>query len=287
MDLVSLRTVHVLRRARARRICRPRSSGVCPVRWRAGRHTASARGAVGRRGAHTGLCRTQADERAMRPESIALERADEVRAAADGWRRAGAIDAPTHDAIKRAFPDPCVTPSAVWRVLTAVMVTIVVACTFGALAVTTRPREPGLTALLWLFAVACVVATEYMEASPRLARRGAAGAASSCGIVLFLAGLGLFLHVVLAIGGDAALDALLIASALTWAAGAWRWGSPLFAGLSAASLLVVLARLPFGRVVWVIVGSALVGLATPRLDDGALAPSHRRAATVVLLTGIA
>ncbi len=223
----------------------------------------------------------------MRPESITWERTAEVRAAADGWRRAGAIDGPTHDAIRRAYPDPCVTPSAVWRVLTAVMVTIVVLCAFGAVAVTTRPREPGFTVLLWLFGAACVVATEYMEASPRLARSGVAGAASSCGIVLFLAGLGLFLHVVLAIGGDAAFDALLLASALTWAAGAWRWGSPLFAGLSAASLFVLLARLPFGRVVWVIVGSALVGLATPRLDDGALAPSHRRAATVVLLVGIA
>src|SRR5258708_36902753 len=126
-----------------------------------------------------------------------------------------------------------------------------------------------------------------MAASPRLGRGGVAGAGSSCGIVLFLAGLGLFLHVVLAIGGDAAFDALLLASALTWAAGAWRWGGPLFAGLSAASLFVLLARLPFGRVVWVIVGSALVGLATPRLDDGALAPSHRRAAAVVLLVGIA
>ena len=223
----------------------------------------------------------------MRRESITWERAAEVRGAADGWRRAGAIDAATHDAIRRAYPDPCVTPSAVWRVLTVVMVTIVVLCVFGALAVTTRPREVGFTVLLWLFAAACGVATEYMEASPRLARRGAAGAASSCSIVLFLAGLGLFLHEVVAIRGDAVLDALLLASVLTWAAGAWRWGSPLFAGFSAASLFVLLARLPFGRVVWVIVGSALVGLATPRFDDGALAPSHRRAAAVVLVAGIA
>ena len=32
----------------------------------------------------------------MRPQSIGWERAAEIRDAADGWRRAGAIGAPTH-----------------------------------------------------------------------------------------------------------------------------------------------------------------------------------------------
>src|SRR5262249_7032886 len=74
---------------------------------------------------------------------------------------------------------------------------------------------------------------------------------------------------------------------LAWAAGFWRWGSPVFAGLSAASLFVLLAEVPFGRVFWVVAGLALVGVAARRLDDGTLAPSHRRSATVVLLTGVA
>ena len=59
----------------------------------------------------------------MRPDSVAWERAAEVREAAQGWRRVGAIDAPTEQAIREAYPDPCITPSAVWRVLTAGMVT--------------------------------------------------------------------------------------------------------------------------------------------------------------------
>ena len=42
----------------------------------------------------------------MRPESVALERAAEVREAAEGWRRAGAIDEPTEHAIRDACPDP-------------------------------------------------------------------------------------------------------------------------------------------------------------------------------------
>jgi|RhiMethySRZTD1v2_1073278.scaffolds.fasta_scaffold10493_11 hypothetical protein len=223
----------------------------------------------------------------MRRQSIAWERAAEVRDAADGWRRAGAIGAPTHEAIKNAYPDPCVTPSAVWRVLTAVMVTAVVLCSFGAFALAIRPREVGLSLLLWLFGGACVVATERLEGSLRLARRGAAGAAAFWGIVLFLGGLGQLLHEIRAISGEDALRLFLLTSALTWAAACWRWGSPLFAGLSVASVFVLLAQVPFGRTLWIVVGAVLVGVAARHLDDGALAPSHRRAAMVVLLVAVA
>jgi len=223
----------------------------------------------------------------MRPESIAWERAAAVRAAADGWRRAEAIGAPTHEAIRNAYSDPCITPSAVWRALTAVMVTAVVLCTFGAFALAIRPREIGLGLLLWLFGAACVVATELLEVSPRFARRGAAGAAAFWGILLFVGGLGLLLREIPAIPGEDALRLFLLTGALTWAAACWRWGSPLFAGLSVASFFVLLAQLPFGRVLWIVVGVVLAGVAARCLDDGALAPSHRRAAMVVLLAAVA
>ena len=62
----------------------------------------------------------------MRPEAIGWERAAEVDSAARGWRRAGAIDEATHQRIREAFPDPCVTPGAVWRVLTGGMVAAIV-----------------------------------------------------------------------------------------------------------------------------------------------------------------
>ncbi len=223
----------------------------------------------------------------MRPESIAWERAAEVRAAADGWRRAGAIGAPTHEAIRNAYSDPCVIPSAVWRVLTAVMVTAVVLCTFGAFALIISPREVGQGLLLWLFGAACVVATERLEVSRRFARRGAAGAAAFWGILLFLGGLALLLRQIRAIPGEDALRLFLLTSALAWAVACWRWGSPLFAGLSVASFFVLLAQMPFGRVLWIVVGVVLTGVAARRLDDGALAPSHRRAAMVVLLAAVA
>jgi hypothetical protein len=215
----------------------------------------------------------------VRPEAAAWERAAEVREAAAGWRRAGAIDRATHEAIDAAYPDPCVTPSAVWRILTAAMVTAVMLCTLGAAWIAVQPGVTGLALLLFLFAGAAVVATERLDAAPRLARRGAAGATSFWGSVFLLAGLGLL--------ADHAVDQVLVAGVLVWGAGCWRWGSPLCAGLSAVSLFAFLGRLPLGRALWVLAGSALAAVAARRTDAAGWAPSHRRAAMVLLVIGVA
>jgi hypothetical protein len=222
----------------------------------------------------------------MRLDSAAWERAAEVREAADGWRRAGTIDASTHEAVRNAYPDPCVTPSAIWRLLTAAMVTAVVLCTLGAVWIATQPRTACLSLLLLVFAGACLVATERLEASPRLARRGAAGATSFWGGVCFLAGLGVFLQDMPRVRFEHALDAVLVTGVLVWAAGCWRWGTPLFAAFSAISLFLFLARVPLGRELWVLAGAALAGLAARRTDEAAWPPSHRRAAMILLVAGV-
>jgi uncharacterized membrane protein YgcG len=222
----------------------------------------------------------------MRQTSAAWERAAEVHEAAQGWLRVGAIDEPTGHAIRRAFPDPCITPSAVWRVLTACVVAAVILCTFEAFSIAFRPGNIGSQVLLFLFAGASLVAADLLETSPRFARRGAAGAASFLGVGFLLAGFGRFLLVTMMMRLDDALDAVLIASVLAWTVSCRRWGSPLFAALSAISLFLFLGRLPYGRLLWALVGAALAGLAARRLDETSLAPSHRRAAAVLVVAGI-
>ena len=223
----------------------------------------------------------------MRAESTAWERAAEVRRAAEGWRRAGAIDAPTLDRIWAAFPDPCVTPSLVWRVLTTGVVTVVVLCTLGACWIALGAKGAGIQVILVLIASACLIATERMEGSPGFARRGAAGATSFWALVLLLVALGLLCLDTLDLRFDPAWDVVLAASCLAWAAGGWRWGHPLFAALSAASLLAFLGRVPEGRILWIVVGAALAGLAARWLDAPSLAPSHRMAAAVLVVLGLA
>jgi len=222
----------------------------------------------------------------MRQNSAAWERAAEVHEAAQGWLRVGAIDEPTGHAIREVFPDPCITPSAVWRVLTACVVAAVILFTFEAFSIAFRPNETGHQVLLFLFAGASLASADLLEASPRFARRGAAGAASFLGVGFLLASFGLFLVDTLHMRPDDAIDAILIASFLAWAAGCRRWGGPLFAALSAVSLFLFLGRLPYGRVLWALVGAALAGVAARRLDEASWAPSHRRAAAVLVVAGV-
>ena len=85
---------------------------------------------------------------------------------------------------------------------------------------------------------------------------------------------------------DDALDRFLIASGLAWAVSCRRWGSPLFAALSAISLFLFLGRLPHGRVLWVLAGTALAALAARWLDAASWAPSHRCAAAVLVVVGV-
>jgi hypothetical protein len=222
----------------------------------------------------------------VRHDAIAWERAAEVRTAARGWLRAGAIDESTHQAIEKMYADPCITPSVVWRVLTAGIVSAVILCALGAIFVPTRPRSTGLALLLVLFGGACLVATERLNAAPPLARRGAAGATSFWGLLLILVGVGVLLQESLKLRVADALDAVLLSAALAWGAGCWRWGNPIFAGLSAVSLFLFLGRLPHGRFLWILASAALTVLAARRLDARGWAPSHRRAATVLVVAGI-
>jgi hypothetical protein len=222
----------------------------------------------------------------MRREAIAWERAAEVHAAARGWRRAGAIDEVTHERIREAFPDPCVTPGPVWRALTGGMVAAIVLCTFAAMALGLWRSSTARQILLLLWGAACLVATDVLEASPRSARRGAAGATSLLGAGFLLLGLGLVLVESARLHDDDAIDLLLVAAVLTCGLAAWRWGSPLFAGLAGVALFCSLARLPHGRILWLLAGAALTALAGRSLDEAGLSPSHRIGAAVLTVVGI-
>jgi hypothetical protein len=223
----------------------------------------------------------------MRSEAVAWERAAEVNEAAEGWRRAGAIEEETERAIRGAYPDPCIALSVVWRVLTACVVSVIIAQAFGAFEVAFRPRKIGLQVLLFLFAAACLVVTEVLEASPRFSRRGAAGATSFLGIVSLLLGWALFLLETVNMRFDDCINPVLMAAVVVWGIAAWRWGSPVFAALSAVSLFIFLGRVTHGRLLWVLAGAALAALASRQLDEARWAPSHRRSAAVLVVAGLA
>jgi hypothetical protein len=222
----------------------------------------------------------------MRPAAVAWDRAATVRAAARGWRAAGAIDEATLARIRESFPDPCVTPAAVWRVLTGGMVAAIVLCVLAALLVSFWRDEHVLQAVLFAVAAACLAGADAAEGSPRWARRGVAGVLSVLGVVLLLLGVALLASGTLRLGDDVTVDAVVLTALLACGLAAWRWGSPLFTGLAGVALLVGLARLPQPRLLWLVAGAGLMAAAAPCLDSARLAPSRRLGAAVLLAVGL-
>lgn len=223
----------------------------------------------------------------MRAETVAFERAAAVRDAARLWRKAGAIDLRTEEAIGSEYADPRLRPSAVWQVLTFLFVTVIVFGVLFALAVSGVRGALGAAFVCFLVGGACVAATELQEHSPRFALRGGAGATALWACVLLVAGAGLFFLEFGAIRGEPGTIVLLAVSTVVWGAASWRWGNPAFALFSMVSLLLLLGRQPFGRLFWLTLGFVLAGLAWRHLDEPSWPPPHRMSVAVLFVASLA
>src|SRR6185437_1137740 len=238
-----------------------------PLRDVRGQPPAPALGRPRGRRARGDLRGPPADEGAMRPAAIAWDRAATVQAAARGWRSAGAIDSPTLARIRETFPDPCLTPTPVWRVLTGGIVAAIVLCALAALVLSFWRSSTLLQVALLAFGVAGLAVADVLEGRPRWARRGVAGALSGLGLALLLLGVTLLAGETLRLRDDDIVDTVLVTAVLVCGLAAWRWGSPLFTGLAGAALPVGLARLPHPRLLWLAAGAGLVVAAAPCLDS--------------------
>ena len=222
----------------------------------------------------------------MKSEWVAAERVEEVRAAADGWKRAGAVGTGTFEEISRRYPEPRVLPAPLFRALVGGFVSLAILLLFGAFAFGGGRNVSAFVVLLGVFGVACLAAAEFQEREPHLSLRGGAGATEFWGIVFLLGGLFLFLSETLHVREPGGPNILLLASLVLWSLAAWRWGSPVWALLAAVSLFLLLGRAPAGRLLWIASGVALTFLFERVLDRPAWAPSHRRCAAVLVVAGL-
>ena len=222
----------------------------------------------------------------MKAEWIRAERVEEVRAAAEGWKKAGAVEAATFEKISARYPEPRVLPSPLWRALVFVFVSLALLLLLGAISSGTHGGAQAFMVLFFLFGVACLIATEAQENAPRFALRGGAGATCFWGILFLLVGLFLFLEETLKVREKGGVTIVVLSSLALWALAAWRWGSPVYAGFAGISLFLLLARAPLGRLLWIAGGVALTLAFERVLDRPSWSPSHRRGAAVVVAAGL-
>jgi hypothetical protein len=218
----------------------------------------------------------------MTRDAAQADRNATVRAAARGWKQAGAIDEAAFATVNAAYPDDRHRLGPVFRVLVFLFAIVAVNGASGFLwALFNSAGEIPVPVILFVFGVALLVLTELQVTKMRRAQGGAEAATSLVGIGYLVgfagwmadkAGLS-FLH-------TAAV--MLLAAALLLAGAAWRWGYPLYAAAAMAALLGSFTAVIGGRLAWI----ALPLLAAPvfvRLAESARLPPALRASCTAAL----
>ena len=275
-----------VRAGRPRGDVRPDAAGLLRRRLRL-RRAPPAGGDARLRRSHDDLPRPPADEDSLKGEWAAAERVEDVRAAAPGWKRAGAISSGTLEEIFRRYPEPRTLPAPLWRVLTFGLASFILLAVFGAFAITVRPNEAGAWVLCAVFGVAFVAIAELQARSPAMALRGGVEAAGFWGIALLIGALSSYSKKIFIFtnpkGRTSSSRERRSSSRSPRGAGA----TPPSRASRPRRVFIFLARAPHGRLLWIAGGVALSALAERFTDRPAWAPSHRRCASGLVVCGIA
>lgn len=212
----------------------------------------------------------------MRAEWVKAERDSEVRQAAYSWRDASAIDGATLSAIEAAFPVVWRKPALLWGALLSFFVTLFAVGLLVSLGV-----AHYLEWKAFLLAGGLAILADRVRQSPSTVGAASAGPAAFWSVICLLIGIGQAMR-----WGGSSETTLLLAGAVAWAAASWRWGYPTFAVFAAVFLFLLLGRFPPGRLLWLVLGTALAAACAQLLDRPALAPSHRRGAAAGLVVSL-
>jgi hypothetical protein len=222
------------------------------------------------------------------PDCERADRNDAVRGAAADWQRAGVIDEATRQAIEATAPDDRVRVGPVFRVLLFIFTVIAVNAGFGFLSLFFTMKSSGVLAGFALVTgVVLALATDFQIVHLRRSEGGTEAATSLLAIGYLMGAAAWWVFETIDLDFRDGLPVLCLAGAVLAAMAAWRWGYPLYAGAAVAAALIALARLPFGRLLWI----ALPLVTAPFLlrlgESPRLPPSHRASWTLVLGVALA
>lgn len=217
----------------------------------------------------------------MRADAAAADRQREVRAAARGWRRANAIDEATQKAIDVAYADDRARLGPIFRIVTFGFSCLALNAFFGVIGLCTSGfRAYGVTC--FVFAILLIAATEVLVGPLKRADSGIETATALLAVIYFVIGLVLMLerH---GIPERVFVSLIFAVTTLAALAGSVRWGSSILAVVAVVAAFFFLARLPGGRIWWMVAPMVLVPLLLPLSESEALPPSHRRSTQLALV----
>ena len=222
----------------------------------------------------------------MRDDLAAADRRFEVREAARGWQRAGAIDEATRAKIDAAYPDDRSRLGEIFRVLVFGFTLVVLLSALGILGLMVASAGDKAAFLFFLCGIGLAALTEAQIGAFRR-RQGGTEAATAFLAVLLVIGASLWLYYQgLRPRDELAINAALVLAVVVLGAAGYRWGYALFVGLATVAAFVLLARAPFGRLLCAIVPLALTPFVLRASDSSDLAPSHRRSCEAIAVVAL-
>ena len=222
----------------------------------------------------------------MTRDAAQADRNAAVRAAARGWKQAGAIDEAALTAVEAAHPDDRRRLGPVFRVLLFLFALISINGALGFVGALIGFESETLPFLLFIFGIVLIVVTDVQIVLMRR-RQGGTEAATSLAGIGYLVGFAFWNFDDAHLKSGDAIAATLFVAALLLAVAAWRWGYPLYAGAAMAALLGSLTVFPSGRLFWIV----LTLLAAPILfrmsNSVRLPPAHRASCATALGVALA
>lgn len=222
----------------------------------------------------------------MNAAARAADRAAEVRAAARGWRDAGAVTPEAYAAIVAKYPDDRVRSGLALRILLGVVTFIAAAACVGFFLLAGRGQ---VTPSFFVVAALCAVVAEVAVSLGNWCGRGPEEAAAAWAVL----GAAVAVADPLSSHGDATAAGALFACCAVSAVAAWRWGMPFFGLTWAVGLTGGAAYATHGgRLVVVPLALALAAAGWLASRARRFAPAQRRAgawafAAAVVIFGLA
>jgi hypothetical protein len=218
----------------------------------------------------------------VRTAQAAAQRQRQVRRAARSWHRAGWIDAETLARIERRHADDRRRQSPALRTLLGLFGAFALASGFVLLRLLTG-IETLSAGSFFLEAIVCVALAEWQFGRLRIDGFGTETAAALFGYGSFVVASGSLLFD----NGFERFGWLASAASLAGFAGAWRWGSVTLASAGAIAAFAALARLPGGRLFWIVSALLVLAAGWRVRRDPRPAPAHRLGAGFVFCVAAA
>jgi MFS family permease len=223
----------------------------------------------------------------VRVDVAEADRRYEVREAARGWQRAVAIDEDTRTKIDAAYPDDRHRLGWVFRILVFGFSLVVSQSALGIVGLMFGQAGPSVAAVVFLlFGLGLAALTEVQLGSLKRRQGGTEAATAFLAVGLIIGPLLFLIYEVSKPGERVFIDTILILTALVLGVGAWRWGYSIFAVVAAICVFVLLARMPFGRLIWLVLPLVLAPALLRAADEVRLPPPHRRSCEAIALVAL-